>query len=511
MPKQILINADPWETRVAVLDDGALVELSLERGRGHGIAGNIYKGKVVRVLPGMQAAFVDIGLEKAAFLHVSDLMVPDEPSAADGSEDDGDDAEVAADDETPPARRRTVPLPPIEERISKGDEILVQVAKEPMGSKGARVTAHVSLPGRYMVLMPDTHHLGISRRIEDPEERDRLRALVESARPAEGGFIVRTACEGASKREIHDDIQFLTRLWGHIRKTAEPARPPALIHQDLDLVLRTVRDLFTTDVERLIVDDAGAYARVHEFVEATMPRLTALVHHYQGVTPLFEQHGIESKITRALDRRVWLKSGGYLVIEQTESLTAIDVNTGRYVGKRSQEETVLKTNLEAARQVVTQLRLRNLGGIIVIDFIDMEEAANRQKVFDVLLEAMRADKARTNILRISELGLVEMTRKRTRESLGQLLSSPCPHCGGAGRQRSAETRAYDALRQARHAAATHAGSGPLVLRVHPDVAEFLAGTGAAGVDALGAQIGRAVSVEASADLEPAAVQVTDVA
>jgi ribonuclease G len=272
-----------------------------------------------------------------------------------------------------------------------------------------------------------------------------------------------------------------------------------------------VRDLFTGDVERLVVDDAAAHMRVHEFVEATMPRLASRVHHYQGVTPLFEQHGIEAKITRALDRRVWLKSGGYLVIEQTESLTAIDVNTGRYVGKKSQEETVLKTNLEAARQVVTQLRLRNLGGIIVIDFIDMEEPANRKKVFDVLMEAMRADKARTNILRISELGLVEMTRKRTRESLGQLLSSPCPHCEGTGRERSAETRAYDALRQARHAAAAHDGSGPLVLHVHPDVAEFLSGAGAGSLDALAEQIGRPVTVEASADLEPAAVQVTAVA
>jgi ribonuclease G len=509
--KQILINADPWETRVAVLDETTLVELYVERGRSHGIAGNVYKGKVVRVLPGMQAAFVDVGLDKAAFLHVSDLMAPDEAPGADAADEEVLEPDATGDDDTPLPRRQTTPLPPIEQRLSKGDELLVQVAKEPMGSKGARVTAHVSLPGRYLVLMPGTRHLGISRRIEDPEERDRLRAIVEAERAAEGGFIVRTACEGASKREIHDDIRFLTRLWAHVRKTADSANSPALIHQDLGLVLRTVRDLFTADVERLSVDAAPAHARVREFVEATMPRLASRVHHYQGVTPLFEQHGIEAKITRALDRRVWLKSGGYLVIEQTESLTAIDVNTGRYVGKKSQEETVLKTNLEAATQVVTQLRLRNLGGIIVIDFIDMEEPANRKKVFDVLQEAMRCDKARTNILRISELGLVEMTRKRTRESLGQLLSSPCPHCEGTGRERSAETRAYDALRQARHAAATHTGSGPLVLRVHPDVADFLAGSGAHGLEALETQIGRHVTVEASADLGPAAVQVTAVA
>src|SRR5262245_34394310 len=283
----------------------------------------------------MQAAFVDVGLDKAAFLHVSDLLVPEGLRGDEAPEDEVEEVDASADDEASP-RRRAVPLPPIEERLSKGDELLVQVAKEPMGSKGARVTAHISLPGRYLVLMPGTRHLGISRRIEDPEERDRLRAIVEAERPPEGGFIVRTACEGASKREIHDDIRFLTRLWARIRKRADSTPPPALIHQDLDLVLRTVRDLFTHDVERLTVDSAADHARVLEFVEATMPRLVSRVHHYQGVTPLFEQHGIETKIARALDRRVWLKSGGYLVIEQTESLTAIDVNTGRYVGKKSQ-------------------------------------------------------------------------------------------------------------------------------------------------------------------------------
>ncbi len=511
MAKQILINAAPWETRIAVLEDTALVELYVERGRDHGIAGNVYKGKVVRVLPGMQAAFVDIGLEKAAFLHASDLAVPEElpgdpaDEVALEAEPDGDDDAAA-----PRPRRRTAPLPPIEERLAKGHELLVQVAKEPMGSKGARGTAHVSLPGRYLVLMPGTRHLGISRRIENPEERDRLRAIVEAERPDDGGFIVRTACEGATRREIHDDIRFLTRLWARVRKAAESAPAPALIHQDLDLPLRVVRDLFTHEVERLTVDEAADHARVLEFVEATMPRLAGRVHHYQGATPMFEQHGVESKIARALDRRVWLKSGGYLVIEQTESLTAIDVNTGRYVGKRSQEETVLRTNLEAAKQVVAQLRLRNLGGIIVIDFIDMEDPANRAKVFDTLQEAMRADKARTNILRISELGLVEMTRKRTRESLGQLLTSPCPHCEGTGGARSVETVAYDALRRARHAAAVHPGTSPLVLRVHPDVADFLTVSGARSLEALETSIGRPVTVEAAADLGPSDAQVTGV-
>jgi len=297
-------------------------------------------------------------------------------------------------------------------------------------------------------------------------------------------------------------------LWTRIQKVAAKKSAPALIHQDLDLVLRTVRDLFTTHVERLSVDAVADYARVLEFVQATMPHLASRVHHYQGVTPIFEQHGVESKINRALERRVWLKSGGYLVIEQTESLTAIDVNTGRYVGKKSQEETVLRTNLEAAKQVVAQLRLRNLGGIIVIDFIDMEQAANRKQVFDLLQDLVRTDKARTNILRISELGLVQMTRKRTRESLGQLLSTPCPHCQGSGRVRSVESIASEALRRAQHEAALHPTASSIVLRVHPDVAAFLSGHRAQTVGALEAMIDRPITVEGMADLGRSEVEVS---
>jgi ribonuclease G len=534
--KQILINAARWETRVALLEDTTLVELHIERHHERGIAGNIYKGKVVRVLPGMQAAFLDIGLEKAAFLHVSDLALPetvppqlaneetpppaegDPPAAVEATPETPNGAEAPetaaradadpdaeSEDGRPPRRR--IPLPPIEERLKKGEELLVQVAKEPMGTKGARVTAHISLPGRHLVYMPGTRHIGISRRIEDPAERDRLREIVEAERPAEGGLIVRTACEGATKRDIHDDVRFLTRLWGHIQKVADQASAPALIHQDLDLPLRTVRDLFTSDVERLVVDDPETHARVVEFVEATMPRLTSRVHLYEGATPLFDQHGIETKIARALDRRVWLKSGGYLIFDQTESLTTVDVNTGRYVGKTDQEETVLRTNLEAAKQVVQQLRLRNIGGIIVIDFIDMEKLANRKKVFDALQEAIRKDKARSNVLRISELGLVQMTRKRTRESLEQLLTSPCPHCDGHGRERSAETLAYDALRRLQREAVGRTERTMLALRVPPDVAEFLAMHRATTVDAVEKKLGTQIVLEGDASLERGAVQI----
>jgi ribonuclease G len=487
--KQILIDAAPWETRVAVLEDTALCELHVERGRDRSVAGNVYKGSVVRVLPGMQAAFVDVGLEKAAFLHVSDLTGPDlVRGVIEEPDEEGGEVEV-----TPPRRR--VQFAPIEERLTKGQELLVQVSKEPIGSKGARVTANVSLPGRYLVHMPGTDHVGISRRIEDPEERDRLRDAVESEREGSDGFIVRTACEGATKREIRDDVRFLTRLWSHVQQTAASVAAPALVHRDLDLVLRVLRDLFTADVERLVVDDPGEYTRIREFAEALMPRLAPRVHLHDGTTPLFEQYGVETKIARALERRVWLKSGGYLVFDQTESLTTVDVNTGRYVGKKDQEETVLRTNLEAAKQVVHHLRLRNIGGIIVIDFIDMEKLANRRKVYEALQEAVKTDKARSTILQISELGLVQMTRKRTRESLGQLLLEPCPHCDGLGRLRSTETIAYDALRRLARAAADPERPGGLVLGVHPAVADFLTGEGAEHVQALAARTGRPLRVE----------------
>jgi ribonuclease G len=310
--------------------------------------------------------------------------------------------------------------------------VLVQVSKEPIGTKGARVTANLSLPGRYLVFMPDTDHIGISRRIEDGAERDRLREIVEAERPSEGGLIVRTAAEGATKRELHDDIRFLTRLWSRIQKSAAAAAAPALVHEDLDVVLRTVRDLFTSDVDRLAVDSAEDHARVLEFVSGLMPRLASRVHQYDAVTPLFDQYGIETKIARALERRVWLKSGGYLIFEQTESLTTVDVNTGRYVGKSDQEETILRTNLEAARQVVQQLRLRNIGGIIVIDFIDMEIRENRHQVVGAFRDALSRDKTRTQVFDITELGLVEMTRKRIGEGLLTNFADPCPMCEGRG-------------------------------------------------------------------------------
>jgi len=495
--REILINVAPWEVRVAVLEDGTLVELHIERRSDLGLAGNLYRGKVVRVLPGMQSAFLDLGLEKAGFLHASDLPQPDDPDAApdDEAADEGEDA--------PEVRRgrRARDVRPIEGRLRKGDELLVQVSKEPIGTKGARVTAHISLPGRFLVFMPGNRHIGLSRRIEDAHERDRLRAAVEAARPAEGGFIVRTACEGASEREIQDDVQFLTRLWEQLRTHADRARAPALIHQDLDVVLRTVRDLFTADVDRLVVDDATEHGRILEFVTALMPQLAERVTLYADETPLFDALGIEAKVARALERRVWLKSGGYLIFDQTESLTTVDVNTGRFVGRRDQEETILRTNLEAAAAVMQQLRLRNIGGIIVVDFIDMERPEHRQQVLDALQDATRRDKARSTVLRISELGLVQMTRKRTRESLEQLLTMPCAHCRGTGRERSAEALGYEALRSVQRAVVGTASGAAVRLRVPPEVADFLLDGAARHVRGLSRQVGRTVEIVLDPGLE----------
>ena len=348
MKQEIFINSSPQESRIAIMEDGVLAEFLIERKEERGIAGNIYKGKVERVLPGMQAAFVDIGMDKAAFLHASDFFsVPEDVQLISPS---GDDIEF--DDVPKPAPNRRLPL---EKQVSRGEEILVQVAKDPLGTKGARITSHVSLPGRYMVFMPSTKHIGISRRIESEEERKRLKEIAQSLGTTDGGFILRTASEGQSKREIHRDLRFLTKLWKRIQEKADKAPAPALIHQDLDLITRTIRDFFTTDTEHVVIDSAKDHRRIADFVGHFMPRLKSKLVLYSDKELLFDRHGIEEKIEKALDRRVWLRSGGYIIIERTEALTAIDVNTGRFVGKRDQEETILKTNMEAASEVVRPL------------------------------------------------------------------------------------------------------------------------------------------------------------
>jgi len=505
--REILINAAPYETRVAVVERQRLIEVFIERTRDKGVAGNIYKGRVTRVLPGMQAAFIDIGLEKAAFLHGSDLYadLTEEFLAEEGNTPIEVEGDAQAANGKAAARRV-----PIEERLKKGQEILVQVAKQPIGTKGARVTAVISLPGRHLVFIPSSQHVGVSRRIEDEAERARLKEIVRAERPPEGGFIIRTACEGLSKREIQGDIRFLLKLWKRIVAKSEQMGAAALVHYDMDLVLRTVRDLFTADTQRLVVDNPRDHQRILDFVDTVMPRMQPRVELYEDAEPLFDRLGIEPQITKALERKVWLKSGGYIVIDHTEALTVIDVNTGRYVGKKDQEETVLKTNLEAVKTIVEQLRLRNIGGLIVIDFIDMEEPANQREVFEALGAALKKDKARSKLLPISELGLIEMTRKRTRESLTQLLCSPCPACDAKGHIKATATIAYEVLRRVQREAALNPKMSQITAHVHPTVAQFLHQHEDRTLQALEATLGRKITVKAGSDLDESRYEVTGV-
>lgn len=427
MPKprnEILINHNPFETRVAILESGGLVEFYIERAKDRGIVGNIYKGRVVKVLPGMQAAFVDIGLERTAFLHAADVHKEfEEYEELMGSSDD---------EENIKARQPGFKTAPIQDMLKEGQEILVQTAKEPMGEKGARITSHISLPGRQLVLMPTDNRIGISRRIANEHERKRLREIVLSLKPADCGFIVRTACEGVKEQDIKSDMEYLVKLWNDILRRQEKISAPSLVYHDLDITLRTIRDLFSSDIDKLVIDSKEEYERAVKFVDDFLPNLRPYVELYDEDETLFDARGIEIEIGEALEKKVWLKSGGYIIIDQMEALTAIDVNTGKFVGKKNQEDTILKTNLEAVKEIVYQLRLRNIGGIIVLDLIDMAKQANREKVYNALKEALKRDRARTNILKISELGLVEMTRKRVRESMARVLCDPCPYCEGNG-------------------------------------------------------------------------------
>lgn len=493
MQQDVFINATPQESRIAVVEDGLLAEFLVERKQERGIVGNIYKGKVARVLPGMQAAFVDIGLDRAAFLHVSDFWASPEAMTdlLPGSEE-----EFVFESPKPSTRRRL----PIERQLSRGQEILVEVAKDPLGMKGARLTSQISLPGRYLVFMPATSHIGVSRRIEDEKERQRLKDIALSLLTEEGGFILRTACEGRSKREIQRDLKFLTKLWKRVQKKAESTGAPALIHQDLDLIARTIRDFFTTETNQVVIDNVKEYRRVLDFVGHFMPRLKSKITFYSQPEPVMDHYRIEEQIAKALERKVWLRSGGYITIDRTEALTAVDVNTGRFVGKRNQEETVLKTNLEATREIVRQLRLRNVGGIIIIDFIDMEKEANRKKVYEALKEAIKKDKARTNILKISELGLVEMTRQRARESLENMLLSACPYCEGRGRIKSNITIAYEILRAIKREKSHLEDGKRILVRVHPDIANFLYDDETRSLDNLEREINHKIIIKATEEL-----------
>ncbi|QCF26580.1 ribonuclease G [Hydrocarboniclastica marina] len=434
MTEEILINVTPVETRVALVENGMLQEAHIERTSRKGIVGNIYKGRVVRVLPGMEAAFVDIGLERAAFIHASDVV-----------------SVALADENGEPVKDAPKVIPDIRSLLREGQSLVVQVTKDPIGTKGARLTTQLSIPSRYLVFMPYVSHVGVSQRIEDEAERDRLRGLIEECGAtldlSRGGYIVRTAAEGAGRDEFIADMTYLNRLSKSMLERTDKVEAPAIIYQDLPLFLRTVRDLIRSQTEKVRIDSRESYQRVMAFVEEFVHEMGDKIEYYPGERPLFDLYSVEEEIQRALSRKVQLKSGGYVIIDQTEAMTTIDINTGAFVGHRNLEETIFKTNLEAARAISRQLRLRNLGGIIIIDFIDMEDLEHQRQVLRMLEKMLERDHARTKITGVSELGLVEMTRKRTTESLGQVLCEACPICEGRGFLKTPETVCYEIFRE----------------------------------------------------------------
>ena len=490
----LAISAIHRERRVGLVEKNTLAELYIERPSGRGLVGNIYQGKVVRVLPGMDAAFVDVGLDKAGFLYVSDVLKPRSASELGMvANESSDDDEVTGEIDTTEQTAQPTPTPRITDLLHHGQEILVQVAKAPMGTKGARLTTHIALPGRLLVFLPTVDHVGVSRRIENEGERRRLKEMIEGLRPDDTGFIIRTAAEGADEDVLAADMNFLTRLWEDVRERGGTSPAPYKIYQDLDLIRRATRDLFTAEVDRLLIDEPDEHRNLLQFVRTFMPALASRVELYTGAEPLFDALGLEVEIGRALDRKVWLKSGGSIVIDQTEALTAIDVNTGRYVGKHNLEDTITKINLEAVKEIVYQLRLRDLGGIIIIDFIDMERPTNRDKVFNALQEALAADRARTNILKISELGLVEMTRKRVRESLSRTMTETCPNCDGLGRVKSAATVCFEILRAIEREA--QGRSGTVVVATNATVGNRLIDEEQETMDAIEQRLGLQVRVD----------------
>ncbi len=467
MATDLIINAASYEVRIALVEHGELVEFYLERPAEKGLVGNTYYGRVVRVLPGMQAAFVDIGLERNGFLYVDDvnawsLKIDNLPNFSNGD-----------DDQMPPESLfKREPGQNIDDLLVEGQELLVQISKEPIGTKGARLTCNITLPCRNLVFMPMTDHIGISRKIEDDEVRARLKELIEELRPVDAGFIVRTVGENASRTDLEADMEFLLNLWSEIQDKAASHKVPSLLYQDLDIILRVVRDVFSPNVDRVVVDDNSTFERVLDFVKNFAPRLAHKVHYFGEDIPVFDAYSIAMDINRALNKKVWLRCGGYIIIEGTEALTVIDVNTGRYVGKHDLEDTIFKTNMEAAKEIAYQLRLRNIGGIIIIDFIDMEQEFHREEVVRIMQEAVKRDKCRVNVLKVSEFGLVQMTRKRSRDDLISIMCEPCNCCGGDGYVKSRRTISYEIFRKISKSAAGNMG-GNAKIRVNPRVAALM--------------------------------------
>ena len=499
MTNEIVINASVGETRVGIIERNVFTELHIERADDRNVAGTVVKGRVTRVLPGMQAAFVDIGLEKAAFLYAGDYYDNSIQSLS-----NGDLPERGRGRSRNGSRQQP---PSIDTMLREGQEIVVQVAKEPIGSKGARITSHISIAGRHLVVTPLSPRVGVSRRIESDRERRRLREIVSRNRPDGLGFIIRTAGDNASEADLEADIRYLTAVWSDIQKKRETAIAPCDLYTELSLPLRVIRDFVNSKTKRIVIDDSVVHKEMDEFLTRFVADPKPQLEHYRGALPIFDHFNIESPIDANLGKKIFLKSGGHLVIDQSEALTAIDVNTGRFVGKRDLEDTVLRTNLEAVKEVVHQLRFRNIGGIIIIDLIDMESAENRNKVYGALQEALKQDKARTNILKISELGLVEMTRKRTRENLVQQLCESCANCEGRGYVLSSESMAYKILREIRKDLPRFCGR-QIAISVHPRVAEVLLAHAHKACAELGRELGREIEIRSQPGLHQEQFEVT---
>jgi len=513
MTKEMIISSSAHETRVAILEDDQVAEIFIERERSRGVVGNVYKGRVSKVLPGMQSAFVDLGLERDGFLYVSDVVATFEEFDRLETDDDAAPSPPGSAGQAPRGnggrrdreRERDKADPKIEELLKEGQEIIVQVAKEPLGTKGARLTSHATMPGRFLVFMPTVDHVGVSRKIDSREERARLRGIVREFREQTGftgGLIIRTAAANRPKEDIVSDLSYFHKVWTEIRHKAETSRAPAVVYQEQSLVAKLLRDLLTEEYSAIRIDNPLEYRRVVELIERIMPSLAGKVKLYEKEYPIFEEYGVQGEIDRALRSKVWLKSGGSIVINQTEALVAIDVNTGRYVGKKSAgrlEDTILKTNLEAVKEIVRQIRLRDLGGIIVLDFIDMEEKKNRQKVFQAVEQELRKDRSPSKALQVSDFGLVIITRKRVKQSLERVLTEPCPYCAGSAVIKSSSTICYEILAEVKKISADLNGQS-LILRVNPDIARALRDEERAVFKDLKQSLGRDIALRPDAQL-----------
>ena len=486
--KELVINVSPLETRVALIEEGRLAELIIEREENRSVVGNVYKGRVDGIVPGIQAAFVDIGLGKNGFLYVSDIA---------GAEGTGD-FNFEEGSAKPGSHTRKGKVPPIESILKKGQTIMVQVVKDTLGTKGVRLTNFVTLPARYVVLMPTVSNLGVSRKIESDKERDRIKKIMQAVRPQGAGLICRTAADGKPKADIQNDVKYLAKVWESLKKSMESKQAPCLLHEDIGPVLRVVRDTFTTEINKLTIDSEQEFDRILDFLDGFGPNLKKRCKHYNLKKPLFEKYGLETEINKAMQRTVHLKSGGYICIDQTEALVAIDVNTGRFTGKKQLEDTVFQTNLEAAVEIAHQVRLRDMGGIIVVDFIDMKQERNRKDLIKKLSEALKRDRAKTTISEVTELGMIEMTRKRVKHNLIKALSQVCPYCNGSGMVRSVTTMTCDVLRKLESLFCA-SKEKRMVLQVHPDVARRLRTENKEMLDDIVTRFQREIVIESVSD------------